>query len=50
MRTKEILNLIEGSGGFNNWRRWNLAEVTEWVLANYDCSRYVAKNVAWEIK
>ena len=46
MTTNEVLASIKAEGGFNNWRNWNTKELAEWVEANYDCSKYVAKNVA----
>lgn len=50
MRTNEIIRLIDSEGGFNNWRKWTLKEVAEWVYNNYPCSRYVAMNVARYIR
>ena len=47
MKTNEILSEIESNGGFNNFRHWNRAEIAQWVRANYPCSRYVAKRVAY---
>lgn len=50
MKTKEIIEIIEENGGFDNFNNWNWSEVTEWVRANFSCSKYVAKRVAYEIK
>jgi len=46
---KEILENIRGNGGFDNYDRWNTEEKAEWVFDNFDCSKYVAKQVAYEI-
>lgn len=46
MRTNEIIRVIEGNGGFDNFNHWTEKEVAQWVKANYPCSYYVAKNVA----
>lgn len=46
MKTDDILKDISENGGFSNWRRWNQKECAEWVRANYECSNYVARNVA----
>lgn len=50
MKTKEILKNIEECGGFNNWRNWDSKEIATWVKANYNCSAYVAKQVAFYLK
>ena len=50
MTTNEILENINGNGGFNNFRNWTVNEIAQWVRANFQCSRYVAKNVAWYLK
>lgn len=49
MKTKEILDNIKDNGGFDNFRKWDKKEITEWVLANYDCSKLVAKKVAEDL-
>lgn len=49
MKTKEILIELKELG-FNNWNHWTTKECAEYVMANFDCSRYVAKNVAFYIK
>ena len=46
MKTKEILKNIEDNGGFCNINNWNRKEVAEYIYYNFNCSRYVAKNVA----
>ena len=46
MKTNEIVRVIEGNGGFDNFNHWTEKEVAQWVKANYPCSYYVAKNVA----
>jgi len=46
MKTKEILKYIADMGGFDNFRHWNRSEIAVWVAAYFNCSRYVAKNVA----
>lgn len=50
MTTNEILANLRENGGFNNFRNWNEKEVAEWVMANYDCSYSVSRNVAKYIK
>ena len=47
MKTKEILQNIEENGGFCNINHWNCKEVAEYIYYNFNCSRYVAKNVAF---
>ena len=49
MKTKEILKHIEENGGFCNMNHWNRKEVAEYIYSNYNCSRYVAKNVAFNL-
>jgi len=46
MKTKEILENIESNGGFDNFNHWNRREVAEYIKSNFNCSFYVAKNVA----
>jgi hypothetical protein len=46
MKTKELIKELKDNGGFNNWRNWNTAELTTWILSNYNVSNYVAKQVA----
>lgn len=50
MTKKEILENIEGNGGFDNFNRWNTKEIAEWVESNFDCTKYVAKQVACELQ
>lgn len=50
MNTAEILSHIQGNGGFDNFRKWNVKEIATWVRNYYNCSRYVANKVAEEIK
>ena len=47
MKTKEILKNIAENGGFCNINHWNRKEVAEYIYYNFNCSRYVAKNVAF---
>ena len=47
MKTKEILKNIKENGGFYNFRNWNTENKIEWVLSNFNCSKFVAKNVAF---
>ena len=49
MKTKEILKNIEENGGFCNINHWHRKEVAEYIYSNYNCSRYVAKNVAFNL-
>ena len=49
MKTNEILKSISECGGFNNWQHWTKKECAEWVKAKYNCSNYVANNVAYYI-
>ena len=49
MKTKEILNHIEENGGFCNLNHWNKKEIAEYIYSNFPCSRYVAKNVAFNL-
>ena len=46
MKTTQILAHIRENGGFDNFRNWNKDQIAEWVQAYYDCSKYVANNVA----
>lgn len=46
MNTQQILSDIAKEGGFDNYQHWNEKDLAEWVQANYDCTAYVAKNVA----
>ena len=46
MKTKEILKHIDENGGFCNLNHWNQKEIAEYIYSNFQCSRYVAKNVA----
>ena len=47
MKTKEILKIIAENGGFCNINHWNCKEVAEYIYSNFNCSRYVAKTVAF---
>ena len=49
MKTKEILQNIEDNGGFCNINHWSRKEVAEYIYSNFNCSRYVAKNVAFNL-
>lgn len=46
MKTMEIINYFEENGGFDNFNHWNEKEIAEYIEANFDCSKYVAKQVA----
>ena len=46
MKTKEILKNIKENGGFRNINHWNKKEVADYIYSNFNCSKYVAKNVA----
>ena len=50
MKTKEILKNIDENGGFCNLNHWNQKEIAEYIYSNFQCSRYVAKNVAFNLK
>lgn|SRR5574344_545801 len=50
MKVKEILENIRGNGGFDNFSNWNAKEIAEWVESNFDCTKYVAKQVACELQ
>ena len=47
MKTKEILKNIEENGGFCNFNHWRKKEVADYIYSNFNCSKYVAKNVAF---
>ena len=49
MKTNEILENIIENGDFDNFNGWNVEEVKDWVLSNFDCSKYVANNVAFNL-
>ena len=49
MKTIEILEIIENNGGFDNFNHWNRQEIAEWVYENFECSKYVADNVSYEL-
>ena len=49
MRTQQILNIINDWNGFDNFNKWNFKEITEYILINFDCSKFVAKNVAYKL-
>jgi hypothetical protein len=44
--TKQVVSEIENQGGFTNFNNWNKKEIAEWVFANCNCSKYVAKQVS----
>ena len=46
MKTNQILAIISGNGGYDNFNRWTRSEVAEWVEANFNCSKFVANRVA----
>lgn len=46
LTTNEILSQISDDGGFPNRNRWNKKECAQWVKSTYECSNYVANNVA----
>lgn len=50
MNTQEILTEIEENGGFDNFNKWTREDIKDWVKANFNCSNYVAKNVAFHLK
>lgn len=41
-----ILEDIEGNGGFDNFNNWNKIEIATWVKSNYNCSKTLAAKVA----
>jgi hypothetical protein len=49
MKTNEILENIRKNGGFCNVNNWTRKEIAEWVFANFSCSKYVAKNVSYNL-
>ena len=49
MKTREILDYIESNGGFDNFNNWNRQEIEEWVYYNFECSKYVARKVSFEL-
>ncbi len=48
-RTNQIIKDIEENGGFCNLNNWSYKEITQWVKSSYNCSTYVAKNVAFHL-
>jgi hypothetical protein len=49
-QTKDsILSEINSNGGFDNFRNWNIADKTKWVMANYNCTKKLAFKVACEL-
>ena len=48
-RTNQIIKDIEEKGGFRNLNNWSYKEITQWVKSSYNCSTYVAKNVAFHL-
>ena len=49
MNTQTIIKDIEENGGFCNLNNWNRKEVAQWVKSSYNCSTYVANNVAFRL-
>lgn len=49
MKTNKILAIIRENGGLN-CRNWTIKEIVKWVKINYDCSSYIAINVAYHLK
>ena len=45
--TNQIIKEIEENGGFCNINKWNEKEIAQWVKSSYNCSTYVANNVAF---
>lgn len=35
---------------FHNWRNWNHKELTQYVVANFQCGKQLAEKVAYEIQ
>lgn len=49
MRTSEILDNISSNGGFDNFHGWTEKQIADWIRNYFECSRYVAANVAYEL-
>ena len=47
MKKIEILQDILDNGGFDNVNEWTKKQIAEWVRSNYNCSAYIAKEVAF---
>lgn len=50
MRTNDILKEIFSNGGFSNINNWTQKEIAEYIYNAYNCSKYVANNVAFYLK
>ena len=50
MSKNEILQNINGNGGFDNLNNWNTEEIAIWVYNNFPCTRYTARQVALNLK
>lgn len=50
MKTNEILNCINSNGGFDNFNHWTEKEIAEYIYNSYNCSKYVAKRVAFYLR
>lgn len=50
MTTSEILSNINSNGGFDNFNKWNEKQIADWVKSNFNCSSYIAKKVASQLK
>jgi hypothetical protein len=46
MKTIKTREILENMREQNFNRKWSKAQIAEWVLANYNCSRYVANQVS----
>lgn len=46
MKTNEILSIISGNGGFDNFRKWSKKDIQVWVKSYFECSNFVAEKVA----
>ena len=44
-----ILSNINSNGGFDNFNSWNVSEITQWVISNFNCSKNLAIKVAYEL-
>lgn len=50
MTTKEILHNLLDNGGFHNHHKWNWKQCMQYVKAQYNCSNFIAKKVALQIR